>query len=84
MKIKMNQIILLYIIFTLGYIIERKSINKLACYIGIVLTIAILLGLNNCEYISYILVLVQISGLTIIFGFIIMLFNTNIFYNSYI
>jgi len=54
-------------------------------YIGITLIIAILIGtmkiydpsgigIKDIEYISYVIILVQISALTILFGFIIMLY----------
>lgn len=70
-------ILILLITFSILFIIERKSINTLANYIGITILIAILIAINNCEYISYLLILVQISGLAILFGFIIMLFPKN-------
>lgn len=70
-------ILILLFTFCILFIIERKSINTLANYIGITILIAILLAINNCEYISYLLILVQISGLAILFGFIIMLFPKN-------
>lgn len=70
-------ILILLITFGILFIIETKSINTLANYIGITILIAILIGIHNCEYISYLLILVQISGLAILFGFIIMLFPKN-------
>lgn len=53
-------------------------------YIGITIILAIILSLYGPmnliegEYISYILILVQISALTILFGFIIMLYPRQI------
>jgi len=73
----MNEIFVLIIILGILFIIENKSINTLINYIGITLLLAIIIGLYNCAYISYILILVQISALTIIFGFIIMLYPKN-------
>lgn len=84
----MNEIFILFIILGTLFIIENKSINLLAYYVGMVIIIAILItifpNLNNIEqscngisYISYMLVLVQISALTILFGFIIMLYPKN-------
>lgn len=84
----MNEIFILFIILGTLFIIENKSINLLAYYVGMVIIIAILItifpNLNNFEqtnigisYISYMLVLVQISALTILFGFIIMLYPKN-------
>lgn len=106
----MNEIIILFIILGTLFILENKSINLLAYYVGMVIIIAILISnysnlslLNNqftmhykqqnweeiynntIGYISYILILVQISALTILFGFIIMLFpknNTDILINN--
>jgi len=79
----MNEIYILFLILGSLYIIENKSINLLAYYIGMVIIIAITIssltvsGNSGINYISYILVLVQISALTILFGFIIMLFPNN-------
>lgn len=84
----MNEIFFLFIILGTLFIIENKSINLLALYIGMVIIIAILISIypnlnnlndfwNGISYISYILVLVQISALTILFGFIIMLYPKN-------
>lgn len=73
----MNEVYILFIIFSLLYLLETKAINKLANYIGLVLIFAILLAFTSSqlEYLSYILILVQISALTILFGFVIMLFG---------
>lgn len=73
----MEGLIILLIILSLLFIIEYKSINTLANFIGIIIIIAIILALYNCDYLSFILILVQISALTILFGFIIMLFPKN-------
>jgi len=75
----MNEITILLTIFSLLFLIENKSINNLANYIGIVISLAILISLNFhfCKYISFILILIQISALTILFGLIIMLFPKN-------
>lgn len=84
----MNEIYILFIILGTLFIIENKSINLLAYYVGMVIIIAIIIGIypninkieqywNGISYISYILVLVQISALTILFGFIIMLYPKN-------
>ena len=119
----MADIKILFIIFALLYILEYKSINLLAYYVGMVIIIAIVISnyqeINNnifiildriyeqewlyssykeiyknisfkgiqkdIGYISYILILVQISALTIIFGFIIMLYpknNTDVLINK--
>lgn len=76
----MNQIYYIFILFCLLFIIESKAINILISFVGIMITLAIQLANNqylldiNGEYISYILILVQVSALTILFGFIIMLY----------
>lgn len=76
----MNQIFYIFILFCLLFIIESKAINILISFVGIMITLAIQLAINrylldiNGEYISYILILVQVSALTILFGFIIMLY----------
>lgn len=76
----MDQIIYIFLLLNILFLIERKAINKLICYVGIVLTIALIISnlkdikYINAEYISYILILVQLSALTILFGFIIMLY----------
>jgi hypothetical protein len=71
----MKELIGIYIIFGILYIFEKKNINKLGNYIGLVIIIAILLSFIKVNYFTYILILVQISALTILFGFIIMLFS---------
>lgn len=84
----MNEIYILFLILGVLFIIENKSINLLAYYVGMVILIAILISIypdlnniqqlwNGISYISYMLVLVQISALTILFGFIIMLYPNN-------
>lgn len=77
----MNQIIYLLILFSLLYLIETKAINILLAFVAIIISLAFILptitsNVENIEseYYSYILILVQVSALTILFGFIIMLF----------
>lgn len=78
----MDQIIFILLFFSLLFLIETKAINILICFIGIILSVAIKLSnlkeliLIQGQYFSYILILVQISALTILFGFIIMLYPT--------
>lgn len=78
----MKGIMGLFILFSLLFIYERKAINILIAYIGVTISLAIIIAndieirLIEGEYISYILILVQVSALTILFGFIIMLFPT--------
>lgn len=83
----MNQIYYIFLLFSILFLIERKAINILTSFVGIMISIALLLPTIKIksilgeslekidgEYISYILILVQVSALTILFGFIIMLF----------
>lgn len=76
----MNQIFFIFLLFSLLFIIESKAINILFAFVGIMITLAILLGFDktlseiNGEYFAYIIILVQVSALTILFGFIIMLY----------
>lgn len=77
----MNQIIYILLLFCLLFLIETKAINILLSFVAIMLSLAFILptitsnvGTIESEYYSYILILVQVSALTILFGFIIMLF----------
>lgn len=104
----MNEIFYILVLLSLLFLIEKKAINILITYVGLIITIAIILPLldkynipyitpntllhlgSNIneyyfqyttslkeiegEYYSYILILIQVSALTILFGFIIMLF----------
>ena len=76
----MGELFVLYIIFSILFIIEYKPINILMLYIGLTLILAIILSSYppllqiEGQYLSYILILVQISALTILFGFIIMIY----------
>jgi hypothetical protein len=76
----MNQIFFIFLLFSLLFIIESKAINILFAFVGIMITLAIQLGFHNNlseingEYFAYIIILVQVSALTILFGFIIMLY----------
>ena len=76
----MNQIIYIFILFNLLFLIERKAINKLLTFVGIIITTALLLAehlkIIDGTYFSYILILIEVSAFTILFGFIIMLFPT--------
>jgi len=69
----MEGIKILIILFGILFIIERKPMNIIFNFIGLIVTIAIVLGINNTDYISYLLIIIYCSALTIIFGFVIML-----------
>ena len=76
----MDQILYIFILFNILFVIETKAINILFSFVGIIITLAIKIGtMNNIspEYYSYILILVQVSALTILFGFIIMLYPSS-------
>ena len=69
----MEGIKLLIVIFGLLFIVERKPMNIIFNFIGLVVTVAILLGQSGMDYFSYLLIIIYCSALTIIFGFVIML-----------
>lgn len=69
----MEAIKLLIILFGLLFIIERKPMNIIFNFIGLIVSVAIILGQNNTDYLSYLLIIIYCSALTIIFGFVIML-----------
>lgn len=73
----MEAIKLLIILFGLLFIIERKPMNIIFNFIGLIVSVAIILGQNNTEYLSYLLIIIYCSALTIIFGFVIMLTPIN-------
>lgn len=91
----MHQLYYIFVLFAILFLFENKAINILIAYIGLLISISILLpffpyvqslhmGIEGPllatlstiegEYYSYIIILVQVSALTILFGFIIMLF----------
>ena len=84
----MNQIYYFFLLFSLLFLLETKAINILISFITLLISVALLLpslhlNINGLEgnlqsiegeFFSYILILVQVSALTILFGFIIMLF----------
>lgn len=70
----MNELFILFLIFSFLFLLENKNINKLGNYVGLVIIFSISLSLINLSYFSFILLLVQISALSILFGFIIMLY----------
>lgn len=80
----MNQLYYILLLFSILFLLENKAINILICFVGLLITLALIIptikenGIINieAEYYSYILILVQVSALTILFGFIIMLFPT--------
>ena len=74
----MEGIKLLIIIFGLLFIIERKPMNIIFNFIGLIVTVAIIIGKYKAEYISYLLIIIYCSALTIIFGFVIMLTPSSI------
>lgn len=73
----MEAIKLLILIFAALFIVERKPMNIIFNFIGLVVTVAILLGQSGMDYLSYLLIIIYCSALTIIFGFVIMLTPTS-------
>lgn len=71
----MNGLIFLLIIFCLALLLETKPFNLIFNFVGILLSISLLIGsfYSIGQYLSYILIIVYSSALTILFGFIIML-----------
>ena len=74
----MEGIKILIIIFGILFIIERKPMNIIFNFIGLIVTVAIIIGKYKAEYISYLLIIIYCSALTIIFGFVIMLTPSSI------
>jgi NADH:ubiquinone oxidoreductase subunit 6 (subunit J) len=74
--IKNESLKILITIFGLLFLLERKPMNLLFNYIGLILSVALLLGFYNADYISYLLIIIYCSALTIIFGFVLMLCPT--------
>jgi hypothetical protein len=81
----MNQIGYIFLLFCTLFLIEKKAINILISFVAIIITTAFIIPIIGnysfnlsliieSEYFSYALILVQVSALTILFGFIIMLF----------
>lgn len=64
------------VIFSLLFIIERKPMNIIFNFIGIIISVAFLLGYHHSDYISYLLIIIYCSALSIIFAFVIMLTPT--------
>jgi len=75
----MEGIKILIIIFGLLFLFENKPTNILFNFIGLILTVSVLLGIYKTDYFSYLLIIIYCSALTIIFGFVIMLQPTSSF-----
>ena len=70
---------ILIIIFSLLFVLETKPMNIIFNFIGIIISVAFLIGYNNADYISYLLIIIYCSALTIIFGFVLMLIPSTFF-----
>lgn len=75
----MEAIKLLIIVFGILFILERKPMNIIFNFIGLIIAVSILLGKHDTDYLSYLLIIIYCSALTIIFGFVIMLTPTDNF-----
>lgn len=64
---------ILILIFGLLFLLERKPMNILFNFIGLIISVALLLGLYNADYLAYLIIIIYCSALSIIFGFVIML-----------
>lgn len=73
----MEAIKLLIIVFGILFILERKPMNIIFNFIGLIIATAILLAKYDTDYLSYLLIIIYCSALTIIFGFVIMLTPDN-------
>lgn len=75
----MSKLILFFLfLFLILFTIDKKPMNILLDFIGIVLTLAIYIILNNkidMSLISYMLIIIYGSAIVILFGFIIMLYH---------
>lgn len=75
----MSKIILFFFFyFLIVFTIDKKPMNILLDFIGIILTLAVYILLNNkidVSLISYMLMIIYGSAIIILFGFIIMLYH---------
>jgi NADH:ubiquinone oxidoreductase subunit 6 (subunit J) len=62
------------------FLIEKKPIYSLLSFVGIILMSSILLSSINFTYITFILIIVYASALTILFGFVVMLYGEPKYY----
>lgn len=90
------EIIILFIFLSLAFLLERKPLNLILNFVGILISLTFLISNEypEAQYFSFILIIVYTSALSILFGFIIMLnpnnlklssitqFNTNILSHS--
>lgn len=82
----MQDKILLYLLIglSIAFILERKPINIIFNFVGILITLAFLINryIPEAQYFSFILIIIYTSALSILFGFIIML-NPNYFIKDF-
>lgn len=82
----MEDKILLYLLIglSIAFILERKPINIIFNFVGILITLAFLINMYipEAQYFSFILIIIYTSALSILFGFIIML-NPNYFIKDF-
>jgi NADH:ubiquinone oxidoreductase subunit 6 (subunit J) len=82
-KIKMRsnpEIIILFIFLSLAFLLERKPLNLILNFVGILISLAFIISNEypEAQFFSFILIIVYTSALSILFGFIIMLNPNNI------
>lgn len=72
--------IIFIFLFSILYTLDKKPINIIIDFIGIILSLALfLLNINiiDLSFISYIIIIIYASALAIIFGIIVMLYNSD-------
>ena len=74
------EIIILFIFLSLAFLLERKPLNLILNFVGILISLAFLISIEypEAQYFSFILIIVYTSALSILFGFIIMLNPNNL------
>ena len=75
-----TEIILLFIFLSLAFLLERKPLNLILNFVGILISLAFIISNEypEAQYFSFILIIVYTSALSILFGFIIMLNPNNL------
>lgn len=73
-------ILFLLIGLSVAFLLERKPINIIFNFVGILITLAFIISIDfpDAQYFSFILIIIYTSALSILFGFIIMLNPNNL------
>jgi NADH:ubiquinone oxidoreductase subunit 6 (subunit J) len=84
----MNHISIIILVLLFLFFFEKRTIIALLYFIGLTVLVAILISLDpfirliNGEYLSYILILVQVGAISVLFGLVIMLLPDSSFRDS--